>query len=1273
MRLRVRWFVVPPVCIIAALVIIVAVSLTRKPDILAQRNTLITLMRQYPNGSRAQRMALLRERQNELRPKWRDLTVSQIAHRLLQIATSSGGATQPETASFLGNSTAITSPAGTVLGLERTANCTLTMGYANYTLNLPGLSYTVPPLTPNYDQLLHEEAGLTTTGGSWPAGCGDPVIGMTSRSIVPLGQTVNKIQVGAAVGYDAASGNEVVYTITGAPAILATASTTLGEISIANASPVAVASADLNGDGNGDLVIISDSSTTTGTASVSVLLGNADGTLQSPVTYPLSGVVGVSAVIDDFDGDGFPDIVASTEGAGTSYLTFLKGSAAGTFTAAAPVTLTAPSGFQNLGQSPYFGLISADLLGSGKKDLVTSTGVVLMGNGDGTFTQSASLAFPNMDADSDFGPNVIAADFNKDGHLDLAVDDGETLSVYLGKGDGTFTAGASYGSIDNTGAINAADLDGDGNVDVYSGTQHGGYLGGDQFETNEAYAYMGNGDGTLRGAPALPFLFTGQNMAELNGDSYPDGVGLNVNPSATSISFTSYLGTGKGTFAAGPNLDVSTITISGTPYTLGGVQSFALGDTRGVGKTDLVFLPSTFSGPNGSFGYFVATGNGDGSFNAPTFVAAPTFQPVGDFDDQESLTNLFVADINGDGKADLIYNYSSVGYYSQNYVEGIAVQLSNGDGTFQAPQIIQTYSSKTAPPPLPPILVQVTPTRANGKPDIFVETQSIVNASVVAQLELYLGNGDGTFGAATMPPVADNINVPFSGYVLGQIVAADMNGDGKLDLITLGNNGSTGQAEVAISLGNGDGTFQKPTIVNFGGGSSEGYGLAVADFSGDGKQDIAVTGFNPPYDTGIFTGNGDGTVQTFNAGNGLIEPAEGIYLLAYGSALAIDLNDDGKPDLVAGDVALLNQPGSTTTLIGTSTSLTASANNVTAGTSVTLNSTVTPASGSGTPTGTVTFMDGATTLSTQTLSSGAASFSTSSLAIGTHTITAVYSGDSNYSGSTSAAVTVTVTAASMIGTTTSLTASASSINTGASVTFNSTVTPASGSGTPTGMVVFMDGTTTLSTQTLASGAASYSTSSLAAGTHTITAVYSGDSTYSGSTSTAVTVTVTTVTPTFSISDSPTSGSVKAGQSSTTTVTVTPANGFNQQVSFACTGLPTGATCTFNPTTVTPSGSAVTSTLTIATSAQSSALAPLFVRSGITCALLLPATGVLWFWRRRKGGLWGGAPLALLCLLMAGIVAAGCGTTRKPETSTITITATAGSEAQTATYTLTVNF
>jgi hypothetical protein len=183
----------------------------------------------------------------------------------------------------------------------------------------------------------------------------------------------------------------------------------------------------------------------------------------------------------------------------------------------------------------------------------------------------------------------------------------------------------------------------------------------------------------------------------------------------------------------------------------------------------------------------------------------------------------------------------------------------------------------------------------------------------------------------------------------------------------------------------------------------------------------------------------------------------------------------------------------------TTTAVTSSANLSVFGQSVTFTATVTPAVlGSGTPTGTVTFMDDSSTLGTGTLNSSAtAVLTTSALAVASHSITAVYSGDSNFAGSTSPALTQVV---NQDGTTTTLSATPDPSVYGQMVTFKASVKAAApGSGTPTGAVAFLDGTTTLGTALLDShGRATFKTTALGVAKHAITAVYSGDSNFTAS-------------------------------------------------------------------------------------------------------------------------------------------------------------------------------
>jgi hypothetical protein len=195
-------------------------------------------------------------------------------------------------------------------------------------------------------------------------------------------------------------------------------------------------------------------------------------------------------------------------------------------------------------------------------------------------------------------------------------------------------------------------------------------------------------------------------------------------------------------------------------------------------------------------------------------------------------------------------------------------------------------------------------------------------------------------------------------------------------------------------------------------------------------------------------------------------------------------------------------------LPASTTSLVSLVNPSTNGTQVTFKATVTNL---GAAPGTVTFYDGTTSLATVlaanvTLAAGVATFQTSSLSIGTHTITATYSGDSTFGSSRSLPLVQVVNGQA---TTTTVVPSPNPSVLNNSVKFSATVTP-TGGGTPTGTVTYLDanstldGNTILGTVTLSGGVAPSINASLQfSGTHSITAVYSGDSTFSGSTSAAV--------------------------------------------------------------------------------------------------------------------------------------------------------------------------
>ncbi len=200
------------------------------------------------------------------------------------------------------------------------------------------------------------------------------------------------------------------------------------------------------------------------------------------------------------------------------------------------------------------------------------------------------------------------------------------------------------------------------------------------------------------------------------------------------------------------------------------------------------------------------------------------------------------------------------------------------------------------------------------------------------------------------------------------------------------------------------------------------------------------------------------------------------------------------------DIALGSSPiTQTVNKASTSSVVTSSVNPSSWHQSVTFSATVTGAFG-GTATGTVSFKNGTTIMGTGTLAGGVATFTTAALTVGVHSMTVVYSGDTNFTGSTSSPLAQTVNKAA---TTTTLAASINPVTHGNPVTFTATIHPAFG-GVATGNVNFKDGTTVIGSGVVSStNKATFTTSSLAVGTHTITATYVGDVHFKTSTSAAV--------------------------------------------------------------------------------------------------------------------------------------------------------------------------
>lgn len=321
----------------------------------------------------------------------------------------------------------------------------------------------------------------------------------------------------------------------------------------------------------------------------------------------------------------------------------------------------------------------------------------------------------------------------------------------------------------------------------------------------------------------------------------------------------------------------------------------------------------------------------------------------------------------------------------------------------------------------------------------------------------------------------------------------------------------------------------------------------------------------------------------------------------------------------------------------------------------------------------VTFMSGATSLGMAQLTSGTAGLTTTNLPTGTDSITAVYSGDANFSGSTSTAASQTVNKASS---STSLTSSANPSTFGQSVTLTANIS-GQFAGVATGMVSFSNGNTSLGSATVSNNTASLTTTTLPVGADSITAAYSGDSNFTGSTSNTLSQVVNAA-PSFGapIGFQPVSISIEPGASTgnTATISVVGTNGFSGTVNLTCSITPVAAndapTCTLSPPSVTLSGTtAQTSTLTVTTTAAASALIqpPWRPAGGTVLAVIL----LLAIPRRRRGWI---AMLVLLTIAVCGTFV-GCGgkssggggiSGTSAGTYTVTVTGTSGSTSATIT-------
>jgi hypothetical protein len=567
-----------------------------------------------------------------------------------------------------------------------------------------------------------------------------------------------------------------------------------------------LAVADVNGDGKPDIV-----TATPGTYSVTVLLGNGDGTFQAPETFP-AGSQPRAVAVKDVNGDGKPDIItANQDYTGALSVSVLLGKGDGTFQ---------PPDILTLGQKSNFGGTSVavvDLNGDRKPDIVftnpgLTTGDVFLGNGDGTFQPPHT--FP-------VGPGpgrATVTDLNGDGKPDIVTvnADDATMSVLLGNDDGTFQPPRTFPVGPFFGPMAVTDFNGDGKPDL-AVVRH-----------STVTMLLGNGDGSF--TPLAPGSGVGSRntpyLADFTGNDFPDSVVLDR---------TGNLLFRKGLPGADNPFAPPIILNRGRPGRDLAVLHTATG--LALASADASFDP-TLSGPN----HFVYT------VSLYRVAADGTVHRTTAFSTTRLPTHLAAADLTGNGLDDLIA--------ANSLDNSIQIAFQQPDGSFSAPLTLPTGQD--------PSDVRVADFNGDGLPDIAVSNQASGDVTVFLNdpqhsfLQSYgfrAGAGPYALDTSAATPAISTLEQSVS------LAAGEFTGQGRNDLLVV----NRGSDSFTVLPSDGQGGFANPQPV-LTTSTSEGTKVntqagpvVTGHFRGPGQPlDLAFL-MKDRAEVWIYSGNGDGT------------------------------------------------------------------------------------------------------------------------------------------------------------------------------------------------------------------------------------------------------------------------------------------------------------------------------------------------------------------------------------------------------------------------------
>jgi hypothetical protein len=480
-------------------------------------------------------------------------------------------------------------------------------------------------------------------------------------------------------------------------------------------TPLLLAVADFNKDGKQDVVVSNN-----GGRVVSELLGNGNGTFQTPRTFQVPQALAIS--VADFNTDGNPDLVVTN--GDLSSISLLLGDGTGKFGPAIQV----PSG-----RLPR-AVLTGDFNHDGKADYITAnvdpnTVSVVLGKGNGKFFDIGS-AIPTK---GKYSTQIIAADFNNDGIPDLAQvntgvvgDLGNTISVLLGKNGGGFQAARTFNVGTQPAGLAAVDFNHDGRLDLVVADfgDPSNNIGGD------IALLLGNGDGTFQAprkfvaGPGGPISVA---VGDFNSDGNPDAVVAQVSTARAPAAVSLLLGDGNNSFGEPKNIAL---------FSLPGSQALQViaADFNHDGKNDIAYRTITDLNR-----ITVQLGNGDGTFKTPMVVTSAGFTTV--------FSTFSIGDFNNDGILD----------FAVEETPFIEVLLGNGNGTFTSKGGFLEGTADSFP--FFPSLVL-----ADFNGDGFLDVAAL--DGFAESVSLLLGSGDGTLRPTQL----------FAGGLIGSAVAVDVAG-----------------------------------------------------------------------------------------------------------------------------------------------------------------------------------------------------------------------------------------------------------------------------------------------------------------------------------------------------------------------------------------------------------------------------------------------------------------------------------------------------------------